>query len=79
MVDEFFTLCHYWPLQIKKNSNQSSGMHHTIQGFRPVLNQAFKERIEEIETVSLKSFVELLGTKIEQRFHKTQDAYMYFA
>ena len=46
-------------------------MHHTIQGFRPVLNQAFKERIEEIETVSLKAIVELLGAKIEQRFHKT--------
>jgi len=30
MIDEFFTLCHYWPLQIKKSANLSSGMHQTI-------------------------------------------------
>jgi len=34
MIDEFFNLCHYWPLQIKKNSNLSPIMQSTIEGFK---------------------------------------------
>ena len=27
MIDDFFNLCHYWPLQVKRDSNQSNNMY----------------------------------------------------
>jgi EF-hand domain pair len=75
MIDDFFNLCHYWPLQVKKSANQASkDMVGTIQG-----SNFFQEKMQELANHSLLSIVELLGLKIQQRFHKASDAYMYFA
>jgi hypothetical protein len=27
MIDDFFNLCHYWPVMVKRDSNQSNNMY----------------------------------------------------
>ena len=30
MIDDFFNLCHYWPMQVKRDSNQSTNMYKVL-------------------------------------------------
>ena len=48
-----------------------------MQGIK--FSEYFQGRMQELENQTLISIVELLGQKIQQRFHKASDAYMYFS
>ena len=76
-VDDFFTLMHFWPLQVNKSSNNSKSIakvhSYPIQQIpqqksaaapRTDRSAAFIEQMKNIETESLYSLIDILGKKI---------------
>ena len=92
-VDDFFTLMHFWPIQVYKSSSNASKNIAKVPSYptqqapqlksvgapRTDRSAAFIEHMKNIETESLYSLIDILGKKIQQRFLRAQDAYMYFS
>jgi hypothetical protein len=82
MVDDVFNLCHYWPIEVKRDKNASSQMYRVFTSSRAddhKTSKAFQDKIKLIESHQIYYLLEILAKKIEEKFHKVADAYMYFS
>ncbi|CDW88969.1 ef hand family protein [Stylonychia lemnae] len=82
IIDDFFNLCHYWPLQVKRDSNQSHNMYKVMnsakaQNFETSL-EMFKNHRTTINSDIYKLY-ELIWVKIQEKYDKINHAYKFFA
>lgn len=82
MVDDFFNLVHFWPVTIKKDKNVSHNMYRVFTGNKAKDHETsldLHKQINNNESQSTYWLIELLAKKIEERFHRVADAYVYFS
>eukprot|EP00347_Sterkiella_histriomuscorum_P016424 403353230 len=81
LIDDFFNLCHYWPLQIKRDSNQSSNMYKVLNSskakdFNTSLD--FHKTHNSIIKSDIFKLYEMIWSKICEKFDKINLAYKFF-
>ena len=82
MIDDFFNMCHYWPLQVKRDSNQSNNMYKVLNSAKAkdysTSFDLYKQQ-QGLRQSNVQQLLAMLQLKLEEKFYRMADAYKSFA
>ena len=75
-------MCHYWPVQVKRDSNQSSNMYKVFNSTKAkdfTSSQALQREQKKLTSTTLHKLLDMLVRKIEEKYYRVAEAFKFFA